>query len=54
MRYERRSSLTADQQKKASTVESATERDRKREETVSNLLHEADKAGQKTESAPAK
>ena len=53
MCYERRY-LTSDQQKKASTVESAKERDSKREETVSNLLREADKAGQKAETAPAK
>ncbi len=53
MCYERRYS-TSHQQKKASTVESAKERDSKREETVSNLLREADKAGQKAETAPAK
>ena len=53
MCYERRY-FTSDQQKKASTVESAKERDSKREETVSNLLREADKAGQKAETAPAR
>ena len=53
MCYERRS-FTSDQHKKANTVESAKERDSKREETVSNLLREADKAGQKVEPAPAR
>jgi hypothetical protein len=54
MCYERRS-LTSDEHKKASTVErTSKEHDSKREEVVSSLLRDADKAGQKTHVAPAK
>ncbi len=54
MCYERRS-LSADEQKKASTVANASkERDAKRDEVVNNLLREADKAGQKADGTPAK
>ena len=54
MCYERRS-LASDEHKKASAdANRSKEQNQKREEVVSNLLREADKAGQKANSAPAK
>ncbi len=54
MCYERRS-LTSDEHKKArEDANRSKEQDRKREEVVSNLLREADKAGQNANATPAK
>ena len=54
MCYERRS-YTSDEHKKASTVANTSKgRDGKRDEVVSNLLREADKAGQNANSTPVR
>ncbi len=54
MCYERRY-FTSDEHKKASAdANRSKEQEKKREEVVSNLLREADKAGQNAKAAPAK
>ncbi len=54
MCYERRS-LASDEHKKTTAEASRSkEQDNKRHEVVSSLLHEAEKAGQKADAAPAK
>ena len=54
MCYERRS-LTSDEHKKArEDANRSRETGKKRDEVVSNLLREADKAGQNDKAAPAK